>query len=79
MKSENNFDKIGNNLVYNAFMSLTDLKKGSIDIIHPDGPLSVKLPKNIDTSVPLRVKLKGFKLETVGDLIINQFVKYNRD
>jgi len=79
LKSENNFDKIGNNLVYNAFMSLTDLKKGSIDIIHPDGPLSVKLPKNIDTSVPLRVKLKGFKLETVGDLIINQFVKYNRD
>jgi len=79
LKPENNFDKIGNNLIYNAYMTLEDLKEGTINVPHPDGLLSVKLPNNIDTSIPLRVKLKGFKLETVGDLIVNQFVKYKRD
>jgi len=39
----------------------------------------VKLPKNVDTSIPLRVKLKGFKLETIGDLIVNQFVRHKRN
>lgn len=79
LKPEKNFDKLGNNLVYNVFMSLEDLKNGSITVPHPEGNLSVKLPKNIDTSIPLRVKLKGFKLETIGDLIINQYVKYSKD
>jgi hypothetical protein len=41
--------------------------------------MNLKLPKKIDTSKPLRVKGKGFKLETIGDLIINQFVKFDRD
>jgi molecular chaperone DnaJ len=79
LKPENNFDKIGNNLIYNSYMTLDDLKEGTINVPHPDGSLSVKLPVNIDTSIPLRVKLKGFKLETVGDLIVNQYLKYKRD
>lgn len=78
LKPEKNFDKIGNNLIYNAFMSLDEVIDGSINVPHPDGNITVKLPENVDTSVPLRVKLKGFKLETVGDLIINQFVKYKK-
>jgi hypothetical protein len=45
----------------------------------PDGELNIKLPKNIDTSIPLRIKSKGFKLESVGDLIVNQYIKYSRD
>jgi molecular chaperone DnaJ len=79
LKPENNFDKVGNNLIYNAYMTLEDLKEGAINIPHPDGSLSVKLPRNIDTSIPLRVKLKGFRLDTVGDLIVNQYLKYKRD
>lgn len=79
LKPEQNFDKIGNNLIYNAFITIEDLKEGTINIPHPEGSLSVKLPKNVDTSIPLRVKLKGFKLETIGDLIVNQFVRYKRD
>lgn len=79
LKPENNFDKIGNNLIYNSYMTLEDLKEGTINVPHPDGSLSVKLPNNIDTSTPLRVKLKGFRLDTVGDLIVNQYVKYKRD
>ena len=60
-------------------MSIDDLNNGNIDVPHPDGILNIKLPKNIDTSIPLRVKSKGFKLDSVGDLIINQYVKYKRD
>lgn len=79
LKPQDGFDKVGNHLVYNAFMSLEDLNSGSINVPHPDGELNIKLPKNIDTSIPLRVKSKGFKLENVGDLIVNQYIKYQRD
>jgi len=79
LKPQDNFDKIGNNLIYNAFMTVDDLTSGSITVPHPDGDLNVKLPKNIDTSIPLRVKSKGFKLESVGDLIVNQYVKFQRN
>ena len=79
LKSENGFDKIENNLIYNSFINLKDLKLGKITVPHPDGILTLKLPKDFDSSVPLRVKLKGFKLGTVGDLIVNQYIKYSRD
>ena len=79
LKPQDGFNKVGNHLVYDAFMSLEDLNSGSINVPHPDGELNIKLPKNIDTSIPLRVKSKGFKLESVGDLIVNQYIKYQRD
>lgn len=79
LKPQNNFDKLGNHLVYNVYFNLHDLQSGNISVPHPDGELNIKLPKNIDTSKPLRVKSKGFRLETVGDLIVNQYVKYQRD
>lgn len=76
---ENGFTKYGNHLVYDAFLNLDDLKKGDLVVPHPDGQLALKLPKNIDTSKPLRVKSKGFKNGVNGDLIVNQYVRYNRD
>jgi molecular chaperone DnaJ len=79
LKPQDGFSKIGNHLVYDAFMTLDDLNSGNLDVQHPDGLLNIKLPRNIDTSIPLRVKSKGFKLESVGDLIVNQYVKYQRD
>jgi len=79
LDKEDNFIKYGNNLVYDAFFDLDDLKKESFEIQHPDGPLTVKFPKQFDSSKPLRVKSKGFKLDTIGDLLINQFVKFHRD
>lgn len=79
LKPQDGFSKFNNDLIYDAFMSIDDLNNGNIDVPHPDGILNIKLPKNIDTSIPLRVKSKGFKLDSVGDLIINQYVKYKRD
>jgi len=79
LKPQNGFNKVGNHLVYDCFMNIDELKSGAITIPHPESSLNIKLPKNIDTSKPLRVKSKGFKLDTVGDLIVNQFVKFDRD
>ena len=79
LKPEDGFSKVNNHLVYDAFITLDELKSGNLTIPHPDGELSIKLPKQVDTSKPLRIKSKGFKLDIVGDLIINQFVKFQRD
>lgn len=79
IEKENNFQKYENNLVYDAYFDLEDLKKESFEIPHPDGLLTVKFPKIIDTSKPLRIKSKGFRLGSIGDLLVNQFVKFHRD
>jgi mannose-1-phosphate guanylyltransferase len=50
----------------------------SFEVPHPDGTMKVNFPKNIDTSKPLRVKGKGFKYNGVGDLFINQYLKYEK-
>jgi molecular chaperone DnaJ len=76
---ENNFEKFGNHLVYNCYFTLKDLEKDSFEIPHPDGSMTIKFPKNIDTSKPLRVKGKGFRIENGGDLMINQFLRYERN
>ena len=56
---ENNFEKSGNDLIYNLFFSYEDLNKDTIEIPHPHGQMSISLPKEFDTSKPLRVKSKG--------------------
>jgi DnaJ-class molecular chaperone len=58
---------------------LDDLKKDSFDIPHPDGSLKLKFPKSFDTTKHLRVKSKGFKGEVIGDLLVNQHVRFERD
>ncbi len=80
LKSTQGFGKMGEHLLYNKFFTLEDLSKESFSVPHPNGELSVNFPKNFDTSRPLRVKGKGFKYSNViGDLLINQYIKYNRD
>lgn len=81
LKPINNFDKVGNELLYNAYFNLEDLNKETYDIPHPTGSLQIKLPKEFDTTKPLRIKSKGFQDSTngvKGDLIINLHVKFVR-
>jgi hypothetical protein len=52
------------------------LSKDTLNIAHPQGDLSIKLPKTFDTSKPLRVKSKGY--HNRGDLFIKLFVKFDR-
>jgi molecular chaperone DnaJ len=79
LEKQNDFIKIGNNLVFDTYFTLDELKEETFKVPHPDGVLNLRLPKKIDTSKPLRVKGKGFKTDTIGDLIINQYVKFERD
>jgi len=78
IKPESNFNKSENDLIYNAYLNLSDLKKDTIEIPHPQGRISVKLPQEFDTSKPLRVKYKGFQTNQQGDLIINLHVRFKR-
>lgn len=70
-----NFEKFGDDLIYNKFFTIDELKDESFIIPHPNGDLSVKYPPVFDSSVPLRVKSKGFN---GGELYIKQFVKFTR-
>ena len=73
------FEKIGMDLIYYKKITAIDvLTKKQILVPHPDGEISLKLPKNIDTSKPLIVKTKWFRLDTNGDLIVNQFLKFEK-
>jgi len=75
---ENNFDKNDNDLIYSATFNLDDLQKESFDIPHPDGLLTVKIPKEFDTDQPLRIKGKGFKMNPLGDLYVKLRVKLSK-
>jgi molecular chaperone DnaJ len=74
---QNNFEKMGNDLVFNSFLNREDMDKDSIEIPHPLGTISVKLPEIFDTSKPLRVKGKGFYDN--GDMFVKLFVKFKRN
>lgn len=77
---ENNFEKNGDDLIYNLFFSYEDLSKNSVEIPHPSGTLSINLPSEFDTSKPLRVKSKGFNSQNgVGDLFLRLYVKFTRN
>jgi molecular chaperone DnaJ len=75
---ENNFEKRENDLAYYAYLNIEEIQKDKLEIPHPGGTLSVKLPNEIDTSKPLRIKSKGYKSNGDGDLIIYLNLKFNR-
>ena len=78
LMNTDNFEKMGNDLVYNSFLNLEDLKKNSVGVPHPDGEIRVNFPLEFDSSKPLRVKSKGFKNGGQGDLYVKLFVKFKR-
>lgn len=75
---ENGFTKDSNNLIYTAVLGLDDLSKDTIEIPHPNGVLSVKMPTKFDSDIPLRVKGKGFNMNPAGDLYVKLKVVFNR-
>jgi molecular chaperone DnaJ len=76
---EQNFEKYGNDLIYNHYFDLKTILEDSFEINHPDGKLSVKVPLDFDSSKSLRIKGKGFVTNTVGDLYVKLNVKFNRE
>lgn len=72
---KDNFEKIGNDLIYNMSINSFDyIFKDEIILPHPDGDLSVKLPENTETDKPLRIKSKGYRN---NNIIGNFYVKIN--
>ena len=76
---QNNFEKINNDLVYNAYFTLEDLNKPDFIVQHPEGDIAIKFTKQFDTTKPLRVKSKGFKANGIGDLFLKLNVRYTRN
>lgn len=72
---EENWEKFGNDLIYNKIFSYDELKMDVIEIPHPKGVIALNLPNEFNTLIPLRVKGKGFN---GGDLFIKQHVKFNK-
>lgn len=70
------FEKMNNDLIYNLFLNLEEIKKEVYLIPHPDGELNVKSPRLFDTSKPLRVRGKGYK---GGDMYIKLNVRFEKD
>ena len=75
---EKDFEKRENHLIYQASLNYEDLTKETLEIPHPKGTISVKIPEDFDSTKPLRVKTKGYQTESLGDLIIYLNVKFKR-
>jgi molecular chaperone DnaJ len=79
MKKDVNWEKVGDDLVYNNFLDYDDLTNESCEVPHPDGKIVVKYPELFDTLTPLRVKSKGYHRERIGDLYIKNIVRFKRE
>lgn len=80
MTSDEQWEKMGNDLVYINVLDYDDLKKDDFNVPHPNGEIKLKFPEIFDTSTPLRVKGKGFHKETpIGDLYVRSVVRFKRN
>ena len=69
------YEKINNDLVYNLFLNLEEVKQDTFTIPHPDGNLMMNALKTFDTSKPLRLRGKGYP---GGDMFVKLNVKFDR-
>ena len=80
MTSEEQWEKMGNDLVYINVLDYDDLKKDDFNVPHPNGEMKLKFPEIFDTSTPLRVRGKGFHKEApIGDLYVRSVVRFKRN
>lgn len=73
--SQDGFEKINNDLVYNLFLNLEEVQRDKFVIPHPDGDLVMQALKTFDTSKPLRLRGKGYP---GGDMFVKLNVKFDR-
>ena len=75
MTPRDGWEKIGNDLIYNSYLSLEDLSQDHLLIKHPKSDLRVDIPNDFDSSKPLRLKGKGYG---AGDMYVKLHVKFDR-
>ena len=74
--SKDGYEKMNNDLIYNLFLDLDQVKEEKYLIPHPDGDLRIDSPKIFDTSKPLRIRGKGY---VGGDLYIKLNVRFEKN
>ena len=70
------FEKMNNDLIFNLFLNLDEVRKDKFTVPHPDGELNMDAPKVFDTSKPLRLRGKGYN---GGDMYVKLNVKFDRE
>lgn len=75
LEPKDGFEKINDDLIYNLFLNMDDIKKSYYLIPHPSGDLNTQAPKVFDTSKPLRLKGKGYN---GGDMYVKLNVRFER-
>jgi len=79
MTKNNDWEKVGNDLIYNKTYDDKTMYDDSVEIPHPNGNIIVKKPEIFDTTVPLRIRGKGFTTNGLnGDMYLKQTVKFRR-
>jgi DnaJ-class molecular chaperone len=73
--SQNGYEKINNDLIYNLFLNLEEAQADKFIIPHPDGDVVIQALKTFDTSKPLRLRGKGYP---GGDMYVKLNVKFDR-
>ena len=78
MTKDTLWEKVDHDLFYNNYVDYEGLTQETFKVPHPEGDLSIKYADVFDTSVPMRVRGKGYKRERVGDMYIRNIVKFKR-
>jgi len=73
---QDDFEKINNDLVYTLYLDQYSIMMDNFKIPHPNGELNLKAPKKFDTSVPLRLKGKGYN---GGDMFVKLHVRFEKN
>jgi molecular chaperone DnaJ len=73
--NKDGYEKLNDDLIYNLYLNLEELKQDKYVIPHPNGELSINAPKVFDTSRPLRLRNKGYNN---GDMYVKLNVKFER-
>lgn len=69
------YQKMGDDLIYNLMLDYKSLTEEYYTIPHPDGELKINAPSVFDSSIPLRLKGKGFN---GGNMYVKLNVKFDR-
>lgn len=72
---KDNYEKFGNDLIYNLTLNLQEIQNEKFKIPHPSGDLMVNAPKIVDTSKPLRLRGKGY---FNGDMYVKIILRFEK-
>jgi molecular chaperone DnaJ len=77
--NDEKFQKMGLDLVYTKTINPLELLiEKNIEVEHPEGNLSVKIPNKVNTDKPLKILNKGFKTNNgIGNFYIKIIVEKN--